>query len=49
MRKATARAVIWVCDYMLGYHGRLIKQALIAIAGSAAVAAFMIGLAVITL
>lgn len=49
MRKAAARAVIWVCDYMLGYHGRLIEQALIAIAGSTATAAVLIGLAVITL
>ena len=49
VRKAAARAVIWVCDYMIGYHGRLIEQALISIAVSTAMAAFMIGLAVLTL
>ena len=49
VRKAAARAVIWVCDYMIGYHGRLIEQALISIAVSTAMAAFMIGLVVLTL
>lgn len=49
MSKATARAVIRICDYMIGYHGRLIEQALIAIAGSTATVAFLIGLAVLTL
>ena len=49
VRKAAARAVIWVCDYNIGYHGRLIEQALISIAVSTAMAAFMIGLVVLTL
>ena len=49
VRREAARAVIWVCDYMIGYHGRLIEQALISIAVSTAMAAFMIGLVVITL
>lgn len=49
MSKATARAVIRICDYMIGYHGRLIEQAMIATAGSAATVAFLLGLAVVTL
>ena len=49
MSKRTARSVIALCDWMLGYHGAIINQALIAIAGSTVIMAAMIGLAVMTL
>lgn len=49
MSKRTARAVIALCDWMIGYHGELINQAILAVAVSTAMMAAMIGLAVMTL
>ncbi len=49
MSKTTARAVIRICDWMLGYHGKLVNQAIIGLAGSVVIMSAMIGLAVMTL
>ena len=49
MSKRTARAVIALCDWMIGYHGELINQAIIGLAGSVVIMSAMIGLAVMTL